>query len=102
MCDYVYVYNAKISFKLYFSWDMRLTDSGEGSHWSDERELGNRALFTTDSMKSFLKLSNIKETDSGVYKCRVDFKLSPTRNSLVNLTVISKCYLFKICIYDIL
>lgn len=75
---------------------MRLTDSGEGSHWSDERQFGNRALFTTDSMQAFLKLNNIKEADSGIYKCRVDFKLTPTRNSLVNLTVIGKYKLFPV------
>ncbi|XP_054263160.1 neural cell adhesion molecule 2-like [Macrosteles quadrilineatus] len=71
-----------------YSLDIRDRQLSDGSHWSEKRILGGRAYYTTEPPYSFLILESIKESDAGVYRCRVDFKVSPTRNSLVNLTVI--------------
>ncbi|KAG8305589.1 hypothetical protein J6590_067550 [Homalodisca vitripennis] len=71
-----------------YSLDIRDRPMQEGSHWSETRILGGRAYYTTEPPFSLLILEGVKEADAGVYRCRVDFKISPTRNSLVNLTVI--------------
>lgn len=72
------------------SLDIRDRSLQDGSHWSEKRILGGRAYYTTEPPYSFLILESVKEEDAGVYRCRVDFKISPTRNSLVNLTIIGE------------
>ncbi|XP_042222543.1 nephrin-like isoform X2 [Homarus americanus] len=50
--------------------------------------LKNRARFDMSLGKSGLDLETVWSSDDGLYRCRVDFKKSPTRNSRIYLTVI--------------
>jgi len=41
-----------------------------------------------NSSKAALKVTNVTEQDAGAYRCRVDFRDSPTRNYRIILRVI--------------
>lgn len=69
-----------------FSVDFRQVK--EGSHWSSDHVFGSRASF--DVAESVLVIERVMEADSGQYKCRIDFEKSPTKNYVVNLSVIGK------------
>ena len=57
-----------------------------------ERDLfrGGRAQFVADRDPPALRLHALSGADQALYRCRVDFRSSPTRNQRVNLTVISE------------
>lgn len=78
-------------FSFHFSFDARGSKFEKGSHWVDEKSLGGRAFFQAAASPATLTIEATKSIDSGMYRCRVDFHKSPTRNSKVQLRVISKC-----------
>ncbi|KAK8379388.1 hypothetical protein O3P69_019351 [Scylla paramamosain] len=52
------------------------------------RSLGTRAHFDATSLPQGLVVDDLSMADEGQYRCRVDFKASPTRNLRVALTVV--------------
>ncbi|XP_055542964.1 hemicentin-1 isoform X2 [Wyeomyia smithii] len=71
-----------------YSADTRGRDVTSAKRWSDDAVFGNRAYFLFEKQPGELAVQNARETDSGVYRCRVDFIVAQTRNSIVNLTII--------------
>lgn len=79
----------------HFSFDVRDAKyEQQGSHLVDEQKFGKRAYFQAKAQSlAALVVDNTTSADSGLYRCRVDFNKSPTRNARVQLRVIGKCYL---------
>ncbi|CAL4104704.1 unnamed protein product, partial [Meganyctiphanes norvegica] len=68
-----------------YSIDARSGPFGQSVHWS---ELGTRAHFDVSSSPSGLVIDGVTQEDEGDYRCRVDFRASPTRNARVRLNVV--------------
>lgn len=72
-----------------FSYDLRGKNAGKPNHWKDDI-LGERAYFRTASEPATLSIEGIRVSDEADYRCRVDFRKSPTRNYKVKLSVIGE------------
>ncbi|KAB7493962.1 hypothetical protein Anas_05817 [Armadillidium nasatum] len=70
-----------------FNLDSRDSSLYSAYHWCDP-ELEDRVDMQVDYGNQGLLLHRIRSSDEGLYRCRVDFKASPTRNSRVRLDVI--------------
>ncbi|XP_012345522.1 hemicentin-1-like [Apis florea] len=70
-----------------YSYDARNRQFSKAKLWSASHFWGDRATFKA-SPPAQLTIRDLRETDQGVYRCRVDFRNSPTRNLKVNFTVI--------------
>ncbi|XP_049884541.1 B-cell receptor CD22-like [Pectinophora gossypiella] len=71
-----------------YSFDVRGRGFNKALHWSDPHTFGQRAYFVTISRPAALTIDGVQLDDEGLYRCRVDFKNSPTRNFQIKLNVI--------------
>ena len=53
----------------------------------------NNVQSQPNAMGAQLELYPVEDRDQAVYRCRVDFLLSPTKNTIINFTVISEYYI---------
>lgn len=70
-----------------YSFDNRYTTP---KHWSQDPKFGSRAFFRHSSHPAQLIVSSVTLDDAGVYKCRVDFKQSPTVTNVIELKIIQE------------
>ncbi|CRK91522.1 CLUMA_CG005183, isoform A [Clunio marinus] len=71
-----------------YSFDVRHTEQlDKGSHHEGNGSLNGRSHFNTTLLPSFV-ITNVKDRDNGLYRCRADFIKSPTRNIKIQLSVI--------------
>lgn len=71
-----------------YSYDTRGKFSEIGSHWKNNTVIGERAFFRTLPEPAMLIIEDVKQSDEGPYRCRVDFQKSPTKNHKIWLRVI--------------
>ncbi|XP_075223938.1 neural cell adhesion molecule 1-like [Lycorma delicatula] len=82
-----------------YRFDVRGRPFNKALLWSDGNAFGSRAYFVTGKRPAAaLQLEAVELKDAGVYRCRVDFRNSPTRNFQVNLSVIVPPH--QLMIYD--
>ncbi|KAF0289213.1 hypothetical protein FJT64_012485 [Amphibalanus amphitrite] len=71
-----------------WSYDFRNRDESN-RRWHNTSVFGSRVDFVPGRRPAVLTLRDLGPADQAIYKCRVDFQHSRTRNALVNLTVIT-------------
>ncbi|XP_043226115.1 nephrin-like isoform X2 [Amphibalanus amphitrite] len=70
-----------------YSYDLRNAMETD-RRWHNTSVFGSRVDFVPGRRPAVLTLRDLGPADQAIYKCRVDFQHSRTRNALVNLTVI--------------
>ncbi|XP_075223861.1 nephrin-like [Lycorma delicatula] len=83
----VFWFRDKFGIPLY-SFDVRGKPLNQASRWSAPEVFGDRAYFRTNVDPAKLVVEEIRRHDEGLYRCRVDFRNTPTRSFRYNLTVI--------------
>ncbi|KAI8037622.1 hypothetical protein M5D96_009786 [Drosophila gunungcola] len=71
-----------------YTFDARGRPLHQAIPWADESVFNKKAHFHYDTNPPALRIKNIQTSDAGLYKCRVDFHKSPTRNWRINVTVL--------------
>ncbi|KAH8358190.1 hypothetical protein KR084_007445, partial [Drosophila pseudotakahashii] len=77
-----------------YTFDARGKPLELGIPWADESVFNKKAHFHHDASPPVLRIKNIQTSDAGLYKCRVDFQRSPTRNWRINVTVLGGFLIF--------
>lgn len=86
-------------------------DGGDGrGRWSKQQRLSPEDYAGGDpydnSSRAALRVTNVTEQDAGAYRCRVDFRDSPTKNYRIILRVIgepkssNRSFSFNIILYN--
>ena len=57
-------------------YDARRGSWNLGARWSDKNQFGDRAYFQLSSSPAELRVEDIQESEAGIYRCRVDFKVA--------------------------
>lgn len=76
---------------MHCSYDARANDFARGVRWVDDETFGGRAYFSINSEPPALVLESARAQDEGVYTCRIDYRVSASTTSIVNLIVVSEC-----------
>ncbi|XP_052899973.1 hemicentin-1 [Anopheles moucheti] len=71
-----------------YNFDVRGRQVAQARLSSSDKYFGKRAFFRATTHPAQLLVDEIKLSDEGMYRCRVDFRNSPTRNLKINFTVI--------------
>ncbi|KAL9899858.1 sidestep VII transmembrane protein isoform 1-T3 [Glossina fuscipes fuscipes] len=71
-----------------YSVDIRGGYRKAAKRWSDDTMFGGRAYFILDKGPGALSIQDSKYSDSGIYRCRVDFLKAQTRNTKISLFII--------------
>lgn len=88
---FMFTYNKFNTLLIASRYDVRGRSFNNAVMWSDTNAFGPRAFFVTGKQPAAaLQLDAVQLKDAGVYRCRVDFRNSPTRNFQVKLTVIGR------------
>lgn len=69
-------------------------------HWSAQIPFGKRAHFRTVSEPARLVIDDVVISDGGVYRCRVDFRNSPSRETRLNLTITGTPLITLLIMYE--
>jgi hypothetical protein len=81
-----------ITLNIFYTLNINSVDQRERSlskHWSDQT-LDERIYNTEIKGFNVLVIEDVRTSDGGQYRCREDFKYSPTRNNFILLDIISK------------
>nr|CAD7395409.1 unnamed protein product [Timema poppensis] len=70
--------------------DNRAGDLIHANHSYISKDIGSRTFFQTVGVHpARLRVNNVGLNDEGMFRCRIDFLNSPTRNYRVNLTIVA-------------